>query len=405
MSSQTSEQASQTSPAKGGIVMQVLRIALRECGFLRYNAMYLCCMIFFPILVTVFFTTLMNEGQPQHMPIGVVDNDNTSTSRSLIRKLDSFQASKVVAHYPNVNEARKAIQQNKIYAFLYIPKGMTEGLLSARQPKISLYYSQASLTAGNMLYRDLKTVALLGSAGVGQATLRAKGATDKQISTFLQPIAIDLHMIGNPWASYNMYLSTMLIPGILILFMFLITAYSLGTELKFNTSKEWLAMANNNIIVALTGKLLPQFLIFISIIYAYMYYVFSYLQFPHPGGVGMMLILGFLTVIASIGFGIFAFGLMPSLRMSMSVCSLWGMLGFTTAGATFPVFAMHPIIEGLSVLFPLRHYYMIYQICIFNGFPFVDAWFNFMALFIFAALPFFVLLKIKRAMLEYVYIP
>ena len=405
MSSQTSEQASQTSPAKGGIVMQVLRIALRECGFLRYNAMYLCCMIFFPILVTVFFTTLMNEGQPQHMPIGVVDNDNTSTSRSLIRKLDSFQASKVVAHYPNVNEARKAIQQNKIYAFLYIPKGMTEGLLSARQPKISLYYSQASLTAGNMLYRDLKTVALLGSAGVGQATLRAKGATDKQISTFLQPIAIDLHMIGNPWASYNMYLSTMLIPGILILFMFLITAYSLGTELKFNTSKEWLALANNNIIVALTGKLLPQFLIFISIIYAYMYYVFGYLQFPHPGGVGMMLILGFLTVIASIGFGIFAFGLMPSLRMSMSVCSLWGMLGFTTAGATFPVFAMHPIIEGLSVLFPLRHYYMIYQICIFNGFPFVDAWFNFMALFIFAALPFFVLLKIKRAMLEYVYIP
>ena len=405
MSSQTSEQASQTSPAKGGIVMQVLRIALRECGFLRYNAMYLCCMIFFPILVTVFFTTLMNEGQPQHMPIGVVDNDNTSTSRSLIRKLDSFQASKVVTHYPNVNEARKAIQQNKIYAFLYIPKGMTEGLLSARQPKISLYYSQASLTAGNMLYRDLKTVALLGSAGVGQATLRAKGATDKQISTFLQPIAIDLHMIGNPWASYNMYLSTMLIPGILILFMFLITAYSLGTELKFNTSKEWLAMANNNIIVALTGKLLPQFLIFISIIYAYMYYVFGYLQFPHPGGVGMMLILGFLTVIASIGFGIFAFGLMPSLRMSMSVCSLWGMLGFTTAGATFPVFAMHPIIEGLSVLFPLRHYYMIYQICIFNGFPFVDAWFNFMALFIFAALPFFVLLKIKRAMLEYVYIP
>ena len=405
MSSQTSEQVSQTSPAKGGIVMQVLRIALRECGFLRYNAMYLCCMIFFPVLVTVFFTTLMNEGQPQHMPIGVVDNDNTSTSRSLIRKLDSFQASKVVAHYPNVNEARKAIQQNKIYAFLYIPKGMTEGLLSARQPKISLYYSQASLTAGNMLYRDLKTVALLGSAGVGQATLRAKGATDKQISTFLQPIAIDLHMIGNPWASYNMYLSTMLIPGILILFMFLITAYSLGTELKFNTSKEWLAMANNNIIVALTGKLLPQFLIFISIIYAYMYYVFGYLQFPHPGGVGMMLILGFLTVIASIGFGIFAFGLMPSLRMSMSVCSLWGMLGFTTAGATFPVFAMHPIIEGLSVLFPLRHYYMIYQICIFNGFPFVDAWFNFMALFIFAALPFFVLLKIKRAMLEYVYIP
>ncbi len=387
------------------MLTKIYRIALREIGIMRRNPMYLCCMLVFPILVTLFFTTMMNEGQPQEMPVGVVDNDDTSTSRALVRKLDSFQSSHVVAHYPNINEARNAIQENKIYAFLYIPKGTTDAMLSARQPKISFYYSQASLTSGALLYRDLKTVATLGSAAVGQATMRAKGFTDKQIATFLQPISIDLHMIGNPWASYNLYLSTMLIPGILMLFMFLITTYSLGTELKFNTSKEWLAMADNNIIVALTGKLLPQFLIFLSIFYVYMYYVFGYLDFPHPGGVWIMLILGLLAVMASIGFGIFAYGLMPSLRMSMSVCSLWGMLSFTTSGATFPVFAMHPAIEAIAQLFPLRHYYMIYQICIFNGFPFVDAWFNFMALAIFAALPFFVLLKIKRSMLEYVYIP
>ena len=362
-------------------------------------------MVFFPILVTVFFTTLLNEGQPLKMPVGIVDNDDTSTSRALVRKLNSFQASDVVAHYPNINEARKAIQQNKIYAFLYIPKGTTDGLLSARQPKISFYYSQASLTAGALLYRDLKTVASLGSAAVGQGTMRAKGFTDAQIQTFLQPIAIDLHMIGNPWASYNLYLSTMLIPGILMLFMFLITAYSLGTEIKFGTAKEWMAMANNNILVALTGKLLPQFLIFLTIFYSFMYYLFGILNFPHPGGIVMILVLGLLTVLASIGFGIFVFGLMPSLRMSMSVCSLWAVLGFTMSGTTFPIFAMHHSIEALAQLFPLRHYYMIYQICIFNGFTFVDAWFNIMAMLIFAALPFFVLKKIKKAMLEYVYVP
>ena len=387
------------------MLKRIYRIALRECGILRRNPMYLFCMLVFPILVTVFFTTMMNEGQPQEMPVGVVDNDNSSTSRALIRKLDSFQASHVVAHYPNVNEARNAIQQNKIYAFIYIPKGTADALLSSRQPKISIYYSQASVTSGALLYRDLKTTATLGSAAVGQATMRAKGYTDEQIVTFLQPIAVDLHMIGNPWASYNLYLSTMLIPGILMLFMFLITAYSLGTELKFDTAKEWLHMADDDIIVALSGKLLPQFLIFLSIFYVYMYYMFGHLQFPHPGGVWMMLALGLLAVMSSIGFGIFAFGLMPSLRMSMSICSLWAVLSFTTSGATFPVFAMHPAIESLAQLFPLRHYYMIYQICIFNGFPFVDAWFNFMALAIFVALPFFVLRKIKRAMLEYVYIP
>ena len=330
---------------------------------------------------------------------------SSSRTKGSISSLAAFQSSDVVAGYPNINEARNAIQRNEIYAFLYIPKGTTDKLLSMRQPKISFYYSNASITAGSLLYKDLKTISTLGSAGVGQATMRAKGYTDEQIRTFLQPIAIDLHTINNPWVNYNVYLSTMLIPGLLMLFIFLITAYSLGTELKFKRSKEWLDMAGGDIIVALIGKLLPQTLVFLTIMYAHMYYVFGHLGFPHPGGALSIMVLGLLAVLASQSFGVFVFGLMPSLRMSMSVCSLWAMLSFTTGGATFPIFAMHPLIEGISVLFPLRHYYMIYQICIFNGYSYIDAWFNFMALAIFIALPFFVLPKLRRAMLEYVYIP
>ena len=246
--------------------------------------MYFFCMVVFPILVTAFFTSMMNEGQPMKMPVGIVDQDNTTTTRSMIRRLDAFQSSEVVASYPNINEARNAIQRNEIYAFLYIPKGTTDKLLSMRQPKISFYYSNVSLTAGSLLYKDLKTISTLGSAGVGQATMRAKGYTDEQIKTFLQPIALDIHAINNPWANYNVYLSTLLIPGLLMLFIFLITAYSLGTELKFKRSKEWLEMANGDIIVALIGKLLPQFLVFLTIMYTHMYYVFGYLGFPHPGG-------------------------------------------------------------------------------------------------------------------------
>ena len=228
-------------------IQRILRIAAREIGILRRNHIYFFSMVVFPIMVTLFFTSLMNEGQPLEMPVGVVDLDNTSTSRALIRKLDAFQTSRVVGHYANINEARNAIQRNKIYAFLYIPKGTTSGLLSARQPKISFYYSMTSVTAGSLLYRDLKTIATLGSAGVGSATMTAKGFTEKQIKTFLQPIAIELHTINNPWINYNVFLSNMLIPGCLMLFIFLITAYSIGTELKFKGAKEWLGMADNNI--------------------------------------------------------------------------------------------------------------------------------------------------------------
>lgn len=383
----------------------MLRIALRECGILTKNPIYFFCMIVFPLLVMFFFTSMMNEGQPLEMPVGIVDNDNSAMTRSIVRRLDAFQTSRVVGHFPNVAEARNAIQRGEIYAFLYIPEGTTDALLSSRQPKISFYYTNTMLAAGALLFRDLKTVSTLASAAVGQATLSAKGFSAEQIRFFLQPTTIDLHPIGNPLINYNVYLSTLFIPGCLMLFIFLITAYSIGTELKFNRAKEWLAMAQGNIHVAVLGKLLPQFLVFLSMMLLFMWYVFGHLRFPHPGGLAPIIVLAVLSVMAAQAFGVFAFGLMPSLRMSMSVCSLWAVLSFSVAGSAFPVTAMDGPIEALSWLFPLRHYFMIYQTCILNGYPLSEAWPHLLALTAFIVLPLFVLRNIRRAMLEFVYIP
>ncbi len=384
---------------------RLLQVALRECDILRHNPMYFFCMVVFPLLTTFFFTSMMHEGQPTGMPIGIVDLDNSSTSRSLVRRLDGFQTSHVVARYPSASEARKAIQQGEIYAFLFIPKGTASDLLSSRQPRISFYYSMTSITSGALLYRDLKTISTLGSAAVGQATMRARGYTDRQIQTFLQPIAIDLHPIANSAVDYNVYLSTTLVPGVLMLFIFLITAYSIGTELKFNRSRQWLEAANNNIMIALTGKLLPQGLIFFTIALGYSCYVFGILHFPHPGGWMRIVMLALLQVLAAQGFGVFAFGLMPSLRMSMSVCSLWAVLSFSMAGSAFPVMGMDSPLQSLAWLFPLRHYYMIYQISILNDFPLLDAWWHVAALTAFVMLPMLVIRNLKKAMLTYVYIP
>lgn len=378
---------------------------LRELLILRQNHIYRFCMVLFPILVIFFFTSMLDEGLPTSLPVGVVDLDNTSMSRSLTRKLDGFQMSKVVAHYPSMAEARRAIQRNEIYGFLYIPKGTADKLVASRQPKISYYYSYTTLTAGSMLMKDLKTISTLGSAALGQATMRAKGLTDKQIQTLLQPITVDLHMIANPWSNYNAYLSTMMVPGLIMLFIFLISAYSIGTELKFATSKKWLEMADNNITVALLGKFLPQTIIWLAIVFGYEWYVFYHLGFPHLGSPWMLILLGLMQVLSAQGFGIFAFGLMPSLRMSMSICSLWAVLSISMAGSAFPVMGMDSALQSLSWMFPLRHYWMMYQTCVLNGFPLIESWFHFAALAAFMLLPWLVVKKIKNAMLTYVYIP
>lgn len=386
------------------MIKDLLNTARREIGIIVSTPVYLLCMVVLPLFVMIFFTTLMQQGQPNKMPVGIVDLDNTTTTRSMTRKLDAFQNTNVVAYYNSVDEARQAIQENKIYGFMYFPKGTTEKLLASRQPKISFYYTYTSLTAGALLYKDLKTIATLGSAGVGSKTMSAKGFTDKQIKTFLQPIAIDMHAVRNPWTNYNFYLTTMLVPGCMMLFIFLITPYSFGTELKFNRAKKLLAISGENTWAMLLGKLLPQTLIFLVMFYIYSFYTYGLLGFPHEGGTWHILLLGLLAVTASQGFGAFMFGLMPSLRMSMSTCSLWAVLSFSLVGTAFPVFAMDAPLEGIAKLFPLRHYFRIYQTSVFNDFPLSYVWINVVVMIVFSLLPVFVAGNIRKAMREYKYI-
>lgn len=386
-------------------IYSLIHVIRREIRRLSTDKIYLLCTIVFPILVTVYFTSMMDQGIPEEMPVGVVDMDNTTTTRKLERLLDAFQTTKITEHYSDVAAARKAMQHGDIYGFIYFPKGTTDQLLASRQPKISFYYSYTSLTAGALIFRDLKTISTLGSAAVGSATMRAKGYTNKQISTFLQPIVIDLHPLSNPWTNYNVYLSTMLIPGCILLFVFLVTAYNLGSELKEGTAQQWLKEANGNIWIALLGKTMPLTIVYLMVFYGYLFYVFYGLGFPHPGGIFPILILGLLTILASQGFGIFLFGLFPSLRMSMSMCSLWSVLSFSMVGTAFPTLAMDPALEVLANLFPLRHYFMIYQISVLGGYPLADVWTSVCALILFAALPLLVIFRIQKAAKHFVYLP
>ena len=144
---------------------------------------------------------------------------------------------------------------------------------------------------------------------------------------------------------------------------------------------------------------------FLAVVFFFQYYIYCVLEFPKLGGVWSIVRLSLLQVISSLGFGIFSFGLMPSMRMSMSICSLWSVLSFSMCGSAFPIMGMDPPLQALSWLFPLRHYFMLYQVTVFNGYPVIDAWFHLVALVGFTLLPWFVLSKVKNAMLNYVYIP
>ncbi len=383
----------------------ILKIARRELRRMASKPIYWFCMIAAPLFCFVFFTSLMAEGLPTNMPLGLVDNDNTTTSRSLARNLDAFEMTSIKEQYANVTEAREAVQRGDIYGFYYIPKGTTRKAQRQELPVVSFYTNYSYLVAGSLLYRDMRTMSELASGAASRTVLYAKGATERQAMAFLQPIVIDSHAINNPWLNYNVYLSNVILPGLLMLFIFMVTVFSIGTEVKYNTVHDWLIMARGSMFHALAGKLLPQTLIFFLIGIAFAIGLYGVLHFPCHCGLPTMLLVMFLGIIGAQGLGVFMFAMLPTLRMSLSFASLWGVISFSICGMSYPVMAMHPTLQGLSLLFPLRHYFLLYVNCALDGYPLMNAAPYVVGLLLFALLPLLLLRRLKKMLLVVPYIP
>ena len=157
------------------MIKRAFDIWRRELKLFSKRPMMLTLLFVAPIILLVFFTSLMSEGLPKDLPIGVIDEDNTQVTRTVVRTLDAMEQTGITQYYASVSEARDAMQRGEIYAFLHIPSGTTEQALGQRQPKIAFYTNQSYLVAGSLLMRDLRTASELAGLGISRQTFWLKG--------------------------------------------------------------------------------------------------------------------------------------------------------------------------------------------------------------------------------------
>ncbi len=382
----------------------VLKIAYRELGRMTSRPLYVLSMVIAPLFCYIFFTTLMKEGLPQDLPAGVVDADNSSVSRNILRNLDAYQQTEFIRQYSNFGEARQAMQRGEIYGFFYIPEGLEHDASNQNQPLISIYTNGSYLIPSSLLYRDMKTMATMASAGVGREVLLARGADMDQAMGFLQPIQIDMHALGNPMLNYSVYLSNTLLPAVLALMVLMITCFSIHTELKDGTMREWMELADGNVLKAVSGKLLPQTLLFVLMAVIYLILLYGYLEFPLENGIWPMLLAAVMLILASQGFAVFIAAAIPSLRWSLSLCTLWGVLSIPICGFSFPVMGMPAPLRAMSWLFPLRHYFLIYVDQALNGIPLIYSAWYYVAFLGFMLMPLLDIWLLKKTAYKYTYL-
>ena len=360
----------------------------REWRRMTSRRIYLGAAVVLPLFLLFFMVTIFGDGQMRHLPIGIVDGDNTSTSRDVVRKISAVSTFDVVAHYADDAEARAAVSRRKVYGYLSIPPRFEEAMIHGAEATLCYYYHYALLAVGGEVMSGFETslIPVRMAPIVGEAIML--GATEENIETFLLPMTSDDHALYNPSLDYAEYLAVPIFYIMFQILILLVTLYAVGSERKQDapcaSSSSKTPTANNqwstacssasSFFTAIVGKLLPYTLIFcLEAMLANMVF-FHWEHIPFAGDMGLFAVTTMLFIIATQAVAVILYTLFPMLSLVISVVSMVGSLGATLSGLTFPLSAMSPVVQYAAMLFPVRHFTEAMQCMVYFDGGFSACW-------------------------------
>ena len=374
-------------------------IIQRELHRMTSRRIYFAACIVLPLFSLVFMATIFGNGQMVDLPVGVVDADNSSASRSIIRMVEATPQLRIVRHYANETEARTDVQRKDIYGYLVIPSGYAAKVGNNEGVTLCYYYHNAMLSVGGELRSTFEQLLKQVSVTPIVTQAMALGEGEEAITSFLVPVSDEEFPIYNQNRNYTVYLSQPFFFVFLQILLLLVTVYALGSESKYGTAEEWLHSAGGNIGIAVWGKLLPYTFIFIAMGLLANWVFFGWMQIPMPCSPWLINGATVLFVCSTQALALFLYSLFPVLGLIISVVSMIGSLGATLSGVTFPVSFMDTPVYAVSFLFPVRHYMEVVQSLLYTEGTFADYWMSLVALLLFLLPPMLLLPRLKRTII------
>lgn len=373
--------------------------------YLCRRRLYLIVMVFVPLLCTAFFLSLLQNGLPVRVPTAIVDLDNSTMSRQMTRNLDAVQLVDITMACESYQSARAAVQRGEVYGFYVIPRNFQQDALSGRKPVINYYCDMTYFVPGTFSYKGYKSVAVQATASLISETASSKGLSGNTISALIRPISIDINPVHNPWTNYSLYLTPSFSAGVLELIIIMVTIMTLTYEIKEGSARRWLRDNRGSIVQAVTGKLLPQTLIFCIVGWCIQGMIYGFGHYPINCSRWILFMTMPIFVLACQGFGLFVSCMVPNPRLALSTGTLFAMLAFSFTGFSFPVQNMYGYMGVFSWLAPVRYYFMIHVQQVLNG---VGLWYSrwwYVIMIAMAFAPALLLWRFKRACLKQIYNP
>ena len=356
---------------------RLLSLIRKEFIQIRRDPRTLALVLIIPIM-QLFLLGYAATNDVRNVPLAVFDQDRSPQARQL---LDAFRAADYFRLAYEVNseaELRTLIDQGKARAGMIIPADYADRLESDGSAALAFILDGSDPTVASTALSAAQLIGQAHSTTILTQRLERRG----QSAVFTPAVEVRTQVWYNP----DLVSAYFMIPGVIGMILFALTSILTATAIVRERERgtiEQLIVTPIRPWELVVGKMLPY--VILGFLNALEVLALGHWWFNVPinGDVWLLLAISGLFLMSSLGIGLLASTVANTQQEAMLIVWMTLLPSIFLAGFFFPLEAMPPVLQFISLFMPLRYYLNVIRSLLLKGVGIEAFWRDVVALVVF----------------------
>jgi ABC-2 type transport system permease protein len=311
-----------------------------------------------------------------HLPTAVLDQDHSSQSRELVDAYRSSNYFDILYYATTEEELGRLIDEGRAKAGMIIPAGYGKGLSSDHEAAITVVIDGSLPSVATTAFAAAQTVAQAQSTTLIE---RLYGIdVEEQAGIDVRP---------RVWYNPDMKSVNFMIPGLIAMILqiqsTLFTALSIAREKEEGTIEQLIVTPLRSVEL-IVGKVVPYVALSLFTLVEVLVVGMVWFGVPIHGNVLLLLALGVLALLVSLGIGVLGSTVAQTQQEAMFLMFFLMLPSIFLSGFFFPLESMPKVLQWISYGVPLRYLLIITRGIMLKGVGITVLWEQTAALALFA---------------------
>jgi ABC-2 type transport system permease protein len=342
-------------------IKRIVNISVKEIVQLA-RAWMLVLVIIGPTLELVLLAQAVAKGI-SHLPVAVVDQDHSQTSRDIIAALGNHEDLVVTTFLDSPDQIDGSLESGQATLVVIIPAGLESDWMAGRSlPQVQLIADGSNnMTSGKAL-------------GVASEAIDDWFARRVEASVMPLPtIDVQTQVHYNPTLGPRLFTLTAQLGFMVYQVALIVAALGLTRERELGTLEQLLVTPLRRLEL-IAGKAIPAVLI-ATVDFLLMYAVIKFgFDVPMRGSFVVLFGLSMLFIAAQVGWGLIVSSLSKNQQQAVLMVFVLALVDVSFSGYVMPVDHLPAMLRIVSQLFPLQHYLIVIRSVMLKGAGLAAVW-------------------------------